>query len=405
MYCPHCGYLVSPNDTYCYSCGCPLYQKDERPNPRVAPKKSKKGSIFLSGIFVIIAASIVYTVSNLDVSYYFFDNDYRSDNGNTETPTEKPQTPPEPEKPQQQEINFDTTRIIPQTTVITTTNRFEGVVVGSKGDAIKLIEEDSKNQKGSCPKDIVALEEKISKEFNIVGVNLCEMSPSMAQGTYDVIKRIYNEFPQARGVLTNLSVLNLTTPTEYIAAFMGVYPFVNYNSLNNGASSTYPTVVKTQMLLNTYYFFNTSRLQSAMTNSSNSGHFPPNSTLYSPVAHELGHYLSFIAIMKSYNTDSIVLIDTSNYQSFMRIYNDFRYSTLSKDMLMEAYERDATKGSLTFDSWRGTISKYALARAKNGTYIYDETIAEGFHDYFLNGSNAKPASRMIVTVLKERLAR
>ena len=35
--------------------------------------------------------------------------------------------------------------------------------------------------------------------------------------------------------------------------------------------------------------------------------------------------------------------------------------------------------------------------------IYDETIAEAFHDVYLNGDNATPASIYIVRVLKQKL--
>ena len=58
---------------------------------------------------------------------------------------------------------------------------------------------------------------------------------------------------------------------------------------------------------------------------------------------------------------------------------------------------------VTLDEWRGTISQYALAKDNSGAYIYDETIAESFHDVYLNGDNAKDASKYIYTVLKSEL--
>jgi len=74
-------------------------------------------------------------------------------------------------------------------------------------------------------------------------------------------------------------------------------------------------------------------------------------------------------------------------------------------MIKEAYEncKKDTNTTLEFDEWRATISSYAVAKDNNGDYIYDETIAEGFHDVYLNGDNAKEASKYVVNVLKERL--
>ena len=49
--------------------------------------------------------------------------------------------------------------------------------------------------------------------------------------------------------------------------------------------------------------------------------------------------------------------------------------------------------------------KKVLDAKKDGNYIYDETISESFHDYYLNGNNASKASLEIVAVLKTHLDR
>ena len=74
-------------------------------------------------------------------------------------------------------------------------------------------------------------------------------------------------------------------------------------------------------------------------------------------------------------------------------------------MLQEAYNnyKSDTNTTLSFDEWRGTISGYALAKDNNGEYIYDETIAEAFHDTYLNKDNARDASKYIIKVLKKYL--
>ena len=70
---------------------------------------------------------------------------------------------------------------------------------------------------------------------------------------------------------------------------------------------------------------------------------------------------------------------------------------------MEIMEFQETT-NIPLDEWRATISDYAVTKNNDGEYIYDETIAEAFHDCYLNGSNAKPASRMIMKVLNTKLS-
>ena len=45
-----------------------------------------------------------------------------------------------------------------------------------------------------------------------------------------------------------------------------------------------------------------------------------------------------------------------------------------------------------------------MVKNNNGEYIYDETIAEAFHDYYINRDNAKEVSKEIVKVLKKYLS-
>ena len=110
-------------------------------------------------------------------------------------------------------------------------------------------------------------------------------------------------------------------------------------------------------------------------------------------------------MMKYYSANSILLIDNNNFSTFLKLASDFSSGEHSLDMLEEAYNNyiNDTKDSIAFDDWRGTISKYALAKDDSGDYIYDETIAEAFHDVYLNSSHAKTASKYITNVLKERL--
>ena len=109
--------------------------------------------------------------------------------------------------------------------------------------------------------------------------------------------------------------------------------------------------------------------------------------------------------MNYYKMDSILLINDNNIDTFYNIYSDFGEGNYSLSMINEAYEnyKKDNDTSISLDEWRGTISTYALAKNNSGEYIYDETIAEAFHDVYLNNDNAKEASKYIVNVLKEKL--
>ena len=228
------------------------------------------------------------------------------------------------------------------------------------------------------------------------------MDVDFARELENVFEIIYRDYPSARGHITNLSLRNTNMLSEggIIAAFMPAFNFATSDS-----SSTFPWVFKTQVLLSSQYFLNRSKLEASTKDGSESGHFPPNSTIYSPVAHELGHYLSFLAMMNYYKMDSILLINDNNIDTFYNIYSDFGEGNYSLSMINEAYEnyKKDNDTSISLDEWRGTISNYALAKNNSGEYIYDETIAEAFHDVYLNNDNAKEASKYIVNVLKEKL--
>ena len=285
-------------------------------------------------------------------------------------------------------------------TAIIYDNKYSGITINSEDDAYDLIVQDSTSQKENCPSEIKSIEDQIIENYGITAVNLCEMDVDFAKEIGKVIQKIYTEYPSARGHITNISLVNAPISDGYIAAFMPTFYFATSDS-----STTYPWVIKTQILLNTAYFLNPERMQTSVKSSSEAGHFPPNATMYSPVAHEFGHYLSFLAMIKNYETNSVLLIDENNISTLGKISSDFGTGDYSFEMINEAFNNYKTdnESDISLDEWRGTISQYALAKDNNGNYIYDETIAESFHDVYLNGENAVPASKYIVNVLKEKL--
>lgn len=342
------------------------------------PQRKKTKSValgFVLGAFIFGILAFVILTTFQD-SVYLSDNSYKEDTEEQGKKSSKTKT------------------------VIIYDNKYSGMNIASKQDAYKLIEKDSVDQKSTCPKEIIEIENNIIKNYGITAVNLCEMEAGFAKEVGNVFKNIYENYPDAKGYLTNLTLVNAPISSGYIAAFQPIFTFAT-----SATDSTYPWVLKTQIYLNTSYFLNKPRLQSSVESGSSSGHFPPNATIYSPVAHEMGHYLSFLAMMNNYDIDSILLINDSDTDVLYQLIDDFAKGTFSLKMITEAYnnfKRDVGT-TLNLDDWRATISSYAVAKDNSGNYIYDETIAESFHDVYLNGDKAAQASKYIVAVLKEKL--
>ena len=321
------------------------------------------------------------------------ENNYYFDDGSTSTDIE-------PSPIQQKDTNTEKKKKRKYKTAIITDNVYADISVNNIDDANKLIIKDSINQKKKdYPKEILEIENEIIDKYSITAVNLKEMDVEFAKELKDVIKKIYEEYPGARGHLSNLTLTNLDmSESNVIALFMPVFTFGISDT-----SSTMPWVIKTQVQLNSKYFLNPEKMETTVKTSSKSGHFPKNATKYSPVAHELGHYLSFITLLNKYSMDSIRILEDEQVQTFYDIYQDFIDGDFSKQMIEEAYQnyKNDYNDDIDFDEWRGKISEYALAKDDSGNYIYDETIAEAFHDVYLNNDNANIVSKYVVEVLKK----
>lgn len=397
-YCNKCGDLVEPNEKFCNKCGNPLQANTSGMNTPIDMGNSFQQQQFHfqtndakirgiligvgSGLGILLLLFVFSLFIKSPKNKYYFDTNSRENN----------------EEIVQSADN--SSRKSKYSTAIIYDNTYSGVSIQKDEDAYHLIEKDSVSQKSNCPKEIKAVENDIIHKYGITAVNFCEMDVPFAREIGNVIKKIYDEYPSARGYITNLSLANVSMSDGYIAAFMPAFTFAT-----SASSSTYPWVIKTQVLLNTSYFLNKERLQDSVTAGSSIGHFPPNATIYSPVAHELGHYLSFLAMMQNHKSNSILLVDDKNVNTFYEVYSDFGNGNFSLQMIQEAYEnyKKDKNVTLSLDEWRGTISKYALAKDNEGNYIWDETIAESFHDVYLNGKNARDASKYIVNVLKSKL--
>ena len=286
-----------------------------------------------------------------------------------------------------------------QTTIIHDNQYFKQIRVTGKSQVLDIIKYDSISQKSRCSGRVAEIENNIINNYGITAVNLCEMDYQFAEELQNVIAYIYNTYPNARNYLTNITVANLETQ-NIIAAFKPIFTFVT-----SEGNSNYPIGLKIQILLNSRYFLNNTRITTSINNASRSGFYPPNANRTSALAHEFGHYLSYIALMKHYGVNDLTYVPSGLSSTMFEVYDDFNNNTYSKTMLEEAYNNFVRDNGVlyNFDAFRSTISKYSMTKDDLGKYIYDETIAEAFHDVYLNGTNAKTASRYIVSVLESHM--
>ncbi len=286
------------------------------------------------------------------------------------------------------------------TSIIYDNQYLKQMQIDSLDDVNELIVSDSVKQKANCPKDSQIIENEIINHYGVTAVNFCEIDSDLARELRNVVAYIYNEFPNARNYLTNITIANVGQTENYIAAFMPVFTFAT-----SPTNSGYPVGIKTQIILNARYFLNPSKLKNSVSNGANSGYFPANASSSSAVAHEFGHYLSYVAMLNYYKSNKLNYVRSDDAKTLYSVYTDFNEGNFSYKLLQEAYQKyqNSYLSVVSFDEFRESISGYAMAKDNKGKYIYDETIAEAFHDYYLNGENAKPASKTIVEVLISKL--
>ena len=287
-----------------------------------------------------------------------------------------------------------------QTSVIYDNQYLKQTILKTDEEVDFFLKLDSDNNGKNCSSEIKQIENNIETNYGITAVNLCEMDVQFAKEIENVAAYIYNNYPTARGRITNLTLANVDKNASYMAAFMPVFTFVTSNT-----NSTYPLGIRTQIILNAKFFLKPSKVQSSATYGAASGYFPKNATRSSTVAHEFGHYLSYVAMMNYYKTDNLTYVRTEGAATLHQVYDDFAVGSFSNKVIKEAYAKYQKdyNGTLSYDDFRGSISKYALAKNSSGAYIYDETIAEAFHDCYLNGDSAQLASKLIMEALNSYL--
>lgn len=156
---------------------------------------------------------------------------------------------------------------------------------------------------------------------------------------------MYHLFPNIKGYLTNISITNAKTNSEYIAYFQPMYQFVNQNL----DIDKYNKVNKTQILLNSYYFLNLNIVDKSISSVSEEGWYPRDATINSTISHELGHYITFVSFLKSKNIDNIVYETKTNtklIQDAIKEYDSGRYSNLIVKKALDNYNYKNNKNYL-----------------------------------------------------------
>ncbi len=275
-------------------------------------------------------------------------------------------------------------------------NKYVVQDVDSYSKALNLIKEDYNKQKYLCLNDsnVNKLEYELEMNNQIPSVSFCDMSYDMAKKVYDVIKKMYELFPNVKNSLTNITVNNAINTTDYVAYFQPMYQFVNIDyDIEN-----YNKVNKTQILLNSYYFLNDDiKIKDNW--------YVHDATKESTIAHEFGHYLSFLILLKNYHVDNITYETKNNSEIIKKLIEDYTNGNYSKLIIEEANEKyNRNYGlSVSITEMANEISVYASLPDSHNNIIYDEVIAEAVHDYYLHGNNMQKASNEIIKIIKGKL--
>ena len=136
------------------------------------------------------------------------------------------------------------------TSLMKTDNKYNRKNITSYEEAIEFIKKDFSNQDLYCFNDyeVERVAINIEENYSIPSVSFCDMTLEETQKIENVVNKMYQLFPNIKGSLTNITITNANTNSEYIARFQPMYQFVNINeSINN-----YNKVNKTQIADSTY---------------------------------------------------------------------------------------------------------------------------------------------------------
>lgn len=285
------------------------------------------------------------------------------------------------------------------TTILKTNNQYFNENIIDIKTATSKIKSDFEKQNWKCKNnfEIGKIEKELQENNNIISVSFCDLNIEEAQKISTIINYVHQLFPNAKGYLTNISITNDNNKNSYVAFFQPIYQFVN--SSNN--IDEYNKVNKTQILLNSYYFLNEDILKSSV----KKDWYVKDANWESLIAHELGHYINFVTLLKTKKIDNVILVTKENENNINDIIEIVNNQSYSKQLVNEALDNYNEKyhTNLNIDEFTLLISKYANQKNKKDEYIYDEIIAESVHDYYLHRDLSSKASLEIIDILKLKL--
>ena len=289
------------------------------------------------------------------------------------------------------------------TSLMKTDNKYSKKNINNYGEAIEIIKKDFSQQDIYCFNDIDvrSIASKIEDNYLIPSVSFCDMSIEETNKVKSVIDKMYLLFPNIKGALTNITITNASTKSEYIARFQPMYQFVNINENIN----SYNKVNKTQILINSYYFLNEDIMNNSVESVVGKNWYVEDANWESTIAHEYGHYISFVSLLRKYGIENITLVTKDNKDIIDTILDEFNSGRYSTSLLEESLNKynNKYKSNISLKDYACSISKYACVEDKNNNLIADETIAEAIHDYYLHGNNMKSESKEIIEVIKSKL--
>ena len=248
--------------------------------------------------------------------------------------------------------------------IMNTNNKYTNIAINTKEEAINLIKQDITKQSWKCKRNINVslIEKEISENYNIPSVSLCDVDEDVSNKIKEVISTTYQLFPNIKGYLTNITITNAPSNEDYIAYFNPTNTFVNNNLDINDASYE------------------------------------------SLIAHELGHYITFVTLLKQNNIGNITLVTKDNINNYQNILNILKEGVYSKELVKDAIESYNKKNNTNIspEDFTKNISGYASQKVKESVN-YDEVIAEAVHDYYLHRDLSSTSSLEIINILKERL--
>lgn len=287
--------------------------------------------------------------------------------------------------------------------VMKTDNIYNKISISNIEEANAFIKQDFDRQVWKCMHDIETyrLEKELEEAHAITSVNFCDIKHDEVLKIKQVIDGMYTLFPNVGTGLTNITITNTKSKDDYVAYFQPLLEFVNPGEDIN----IYNKVNKTQILLNSYYFLNDEILNRDVESYIGNDFYVNGATWESMIAHEFGHYIVFKLFLREKNIDNITFITSSNEATINNTIREYDNGTFASDIVVKALNNYNNKYNLniSINEFTSSISKYANTKNVDGKIIFNETIAEAIHDYYLHRDNCKNESYEIVKIILDRL--